>query len=216
MLTHIQWIPLILFAISMMGSPGPNNVMVTASGANYGYKRSLPHILGIAGGGFALYALVGLGLGQLLTAYPALGWFLKIAGSAYLLYLAWRIGTAPPPAIASGVTASGVIASSLNSDSKDTGKPFTFIEAALFQFSNPKAWVFGIALMASFLPAESPAWAYALLLAAVCAGVGIACVSMWALFGAAIGRMIKTARGWRVFNTIMGLLTAACVVFILV
>lgn len=147
----ISWLPVLMFAISMTGSPGPNNVMVTASGANYGYLRTIPHVVGIAVGCVLLYTLMGLGVGALLKTYPALDWVLKAVGSAYLLYLAWRIATAPPPAL---VQIHEDADSGTSADDVQKSKPLTLWQAALFQVSNPKAWVIGMTLMASFLPAD--------------------------------------------------------------
>ncbi|MDR5866235.1 LysE family translocator [Halomonas koreensis] len=190
--------PASLFMISMTITPGPNNVMLTASGANYGFRRTLPHLLGIMGGCFLLFAAVALGLGLVFERFPLVQTLLRIIGSGYLLYLAWRIATAPPPAL----------------DGAD-GRPLSFWQAAAFQFANPKAWVMGLTLMASFLPEGGNTLVNALLLAAFAELVALPCISLWAGFGTAIGRWIKGPRAWRVFNGTMGALTAACVIFIL-
>ena len=90
--------PATLFMLSMTLTPGPNNVMLTASGANYGYWRTLPHIFGILIGCLVLFIAIALGLGLVFERYPIVQTLLKVLGSAYLLYLAWKIATAPPPA----------------------------------------------------------------------------------------------------------------------
>lgn len=192
------WLSVALFSVSMTGTPGPNNVMLTASGALYGYRRTLPHIFGIMAGCFVLFMAVALGLGVLFERFPLVQQGLKIIGAIYLLYLAWRIATAPPPDLAA----------------KDGARPLTAWQAATFQFVNPKAWVMGIALIAGFMPAEGSLLANALVLSAFMEIVGFFCISCWAGFGMAIGKLLKTPRAWRVFNGVMGLATAACVGFI--
>ncbi len=124
--------PATLYMLSMTLTPGPNNVMLTASGANYGYWRTLPHIFGIMIGCLVLFVGIALGLGLIFERYPIVQTLLKVLGSLYLLYLAWKIATAPPP----------------DFNSQQDARPMTFMAAALFQFANPKAWVMGIALMA--------------------------------------------------------------------
>ncbi|MBF8221060.1 LysE family translocator [Halomonas sp. 328] len=191
--------PAALYMISMTITPGPNNVMLTASGANYGFLRTLPHIFGILGGCFLLFAGIALGLGLLFERFPLVQTALRLIGSAYLLYLAWRIATAPPPDLRR----------------RGEGHPLTFWQAAAFQFANPKAWVMGLALMAGFLPEGGDTWVNALLLAAFAELVALPCIAVWAGFGTAIGRWLDSPRAWRVFNALMGALTAACVYFIL-
>ncbi|QFT85454.1 Cysteine/O-acetylserine efflux protein [Halomonas sp. THAF12] len=190
--------PAALFMISMTITPGPNNMMLTASGANYGYRRTLPHLLGIMGGCFVLFTAVALGLGLVFERFPMVQTTLRVVGSLYLLYLAWGIATAPPPSFDEG-----------------EGRPLSFWQAAAFQFANPKAWVMGLTLMASFLPEEGNTVINALLLAGVSELIAFPCISLWAGFGMAIGRWLKGPRAWRAFNGTMGALTAGCVVFIL-
>ena len=124
-----------LFSFSLVSSitPGPNNLMLLSSGVNYGFERSLPHMLGISGGFCFLLLCVGFGLGQLLENAPSLYTALKIAGAIYLLYLAFKIAT------------SGPISSSVGK-----GVPMSFLEAAAFQWVNPKAWVMAITSMALY------------------------------------------------------------------
>ncbi|WP_043528392.1 LysE family translocator [Litchfieldella xinjiangensis] len=191
--------PAALYMISMTITPGPNNMMLTASGANYGFWRTVPHLLGILGGCFVLFSGIALGLGLLFERYPSVQWALRLAGSAYLLYLAWKIATAPPPTL----------------KTRGEGQPLSFWQAAAFQFANPKAWVMGLALMAGFLPQGGDTVWNALLLAGFAELVALPCIALWAGFGMAIGRLLKSDRAWRIFNWLMGGLTAACVIFIL-
>ncbi len=191
--------PAALYMIAMTLTPGPNNLMLTASGANYGYWRTLPHILGILAGCFVLFSAIALGLGLLFERFPLFQTLLKVTGSAYLLYLAWKIASAPPPDLRL----------------RGEGRPLSFWQAAAFQFANPKAWVMGLALMAGFLPEQGNDWANALLLAGFAELIALPCISLWAGFGMAVGHYLKSARAWRIFNGLMGAMTAACVIFIL-
>ena len=114
------------FAFVSSVTPGPNNAMLLASGVNYGFRRTVPHIAGISLGCVAMLILVGLGLGRLFAAVPQLYLILRYAGAAYLLWLAWKIATAGPM-----------------TDQKAASRPMTFWQAAAFQWVNPKAWILG-------------------------------------------------------------------------
>ena len=128
----------ILFAFVTSVTPGPNNMMLLASGVNFGIRRSLPHMLGISLGFMLLVAAVGLGLGQLFEQFPPLYTVLRYGGAAYLLYLAWKIAGSGAP----------------DADGKATGKPFTFLQAAAFQWVNPKAWIMAIGAITTYTPQE--------------------------------------------------------------
>ncbi|WP_106476126.1 LysE family translocator [Phytohalomonas tamaricis] len=196
----LAWlVSLALFAVPMTGTPGPNNVMLTASGALYGYRRTLPHIFGILCGGIVLFTALALGLGLVFQRFPMLQLGLKLVGSLYLLYLAWKIARAAPPDFAA----------------RNDSKPLTFGQAALFQFINPKVWVMGMALVAGFMPSDGNIVINAFLLALLVEVIAFPCISVWAGFGMAIGRTLRTPRAWRIFNITMGVMTAGCVVFIL-
>ena len=190
--------PLAMFMFVMTITPGPNNLMLTASGANFGYWRTLPHIGGILIGCFSLFLAIALGLGALFQRFPALQLALQIAGSAYLLWLAWLFAQTPPPGEADA-----------------EARPLRFWQAAVFQLVNPKAWVMGIAMAAGFLPDEGSLLANAALVALIAELVALPCISIWTLFGTGIGRLLRGERAWRRFNRTMGLLTAACVPFLL-
>ena len=134
------FLALLLYAFVTSITPGPNNFMLLASGVNFGFVRTIPHMLGIGIGFLTLLVGVGLGLGALLTAFPMLHGALKVAGAAYLLYLAWRIGTSR----------------SLGKDGEEKTRPMTFIEAAAFQWVNPKAWVMAVTAMAVYTNPDRP------------------------------------------------------------
>ncbi len=187
-----------IFALVMTGTPGPNNVMLTTSGANFGYRRSVPHFLGIGLGLISLIVLNGVGLGVVFHTYPLMQEILKWAGSAYLLYLAWRI-------VRAGL--------SVNLE-EEVAKPMTCLEAMMFQFLNPKAWMMSVTAVSSFAAQGSD---YGWSIVAICVVfliVQIQTSSVWVGFGTFIRRWLSTPRSWKVFNSSMGALTASCVVFI--
>ncbi len=187
----IDVVPLATYTFVMSVTPGPNNVMVTASGVNFGYRRTLPHILGIAiGCAFQTY-LMCLGLGALFRAYPVIQDVLQWTGAAYLLYLAWRLAT------------SGGIGES------DSARPMNFREGALFQFVNPKAWVMALTTTTLFLPAGASPWLAGLGIFAVFVVVNIPCVSAWAVFGAGMRRWLNAPRVRLAFNLSMAVLLVA-------
>lgn len=185
---------LVLFAAVASVTPGPNNMMVLASGVNFGYRRTIPHICGIAGGFFTLLVCVGAGLGALLTAYPAAHTALKVAGGIYLLYLAWRIATA------------GAIG---GTDSRP--EPMSFMAAAMFQWVNPKAWMMGISAMALYTDTSQP-FISVLLIATIFGLITFPSVSVWTGFGTALRGILADDRRRRVFNVAMGVLLALCIV----
>jgi threonine/homoserine/homoserine lactone efflux protein len=183
--------PLLLFSSVMSLTPGPNVVMVTASAANFGFRRVIPHMLGITLGFGLLVMAVGLGLAGLFQAEPRLHLVLKYAGGAYLLYLAWRI------ARAQGAGSAGAQA-----------KPIGFLEAVLFQCVNPKGWVFAVGTVAAYTTVSgNPLWETSVI-AAVNAATCLISVVLWAGFGTIIGRTLRNPRIRTVFNWSMaGLLT---------
>lgn len=192
--------PLALFGIAMSITPGPNNLMLTASGANFGFRRSIPHMLGVCIGCLLLMVLMALGLGAMFTTFPILQTGLKISGSLYLLWLAYKIATSLPPTMSQDGVAQ---------------QPMGFLPALLFQFANPKAWLMAISGIASFTLAGDYFVESAILACVVISLVNLPSISLWAGFGVGIGKVLKTAQHWRYFNVIMGFLTASCVLIIL-
>jgi len=184
---------LIAFAFVTSITPGPNNLMLLASGVNFGFVRTIPHMLGIGGGFLSLLLGVGFGLGAVLTAFPSLHLALKIAGGAYLLYLAWRI------AMSRQMGKAGESAAT---------RPLTFIEAAAFQWVNPKAWVMAVTAMAVYTDPEAPFLSVALVAVAF-AAVNLPSVSSWAGFGTALRGFLSDPLRLKWFNIAMGVLLAA-------
>ena len=184
---------LALAAFSFVTSitPGPNNLMLFASGANFGFARTVPHALGIAAGFAVLLACVGLGLGQLLDRAPPVYLALKIAGGTYLLYLAWRIANSVP----------------LQAD-EGRGRPMLFGEAVAFQWVNPKAWMMAVTAMAAYTEPAQYLTSFAVIVVTFTA-INLPCVSTWAMFGASLKRFLADPRRLRTFNVAMGLALAA-------
>ncbi|MTI11621.1 LysE family translocator [Sansalvadorimonas verongulae] len=182
----------------MTGTPGPNNMMLTASGANFGYLRTLPHILGICCGLGLLIMAIAAGLGVIFQQFPLVQTALKWASSIYLLYLAWRIASAPPPTL----------------QNREANRPMNWFEAAGFQFINPKAWVMSIAAVGTFSLSEDNYWLSAWSIALIFMFAAFPCISFWTGFGTLIGKVMKTSLQWRWFNIFMGVATASCLLFI--
>ena len=185
---------LILFAFVTSITPGPNNFMLMASGVNFGFRRTIPHMLGIGVGFLSLLLGVGFGLGAVLGAYPALHMALKIAGGAYLVYLAWRIAMAR--SMGDGKAGEGA------------ARPMTFLEAAAFQWVNPKAWVMAVTAMAVYTSPQAP-FLSVVLVAVAFAVVNVPSVSAWAGFGVALRGFLADPVRLKWFNIAMGLLLVA-------
>jgi threonine/homoserine/homoserine lactone efflux protein len=183
-------LPLAMFAFVMSITPGPNNIMLTTSGLLFGFLRSIPHILGVVAGCGLMFALCAAGIGSMVAAVPAIHIALKAIGSAYLLYLAWRLRKI-----------------SFSPDDDRHARPMSFIGAAAFQYVNPKAWVMSISGAAAFLPDVQPfAFAVALFCLVYC-GIGLPCISVWAGTGAALRRCLAQPKWRRLFSAVMVLLT---------
>ena len=180
---HVLLGPLVLFATVMSLTPGPNIIMVTASAASFGFRRTIPQMLGVTVGFGILVVAVGLGLAGLAHAEPRLLVVLKYAGGAYLLYLAWCIARA-----------------GTSNSAADRAKPIGFVGAALFQWVNPKAWVFALGAVAAYTTAGGDLLREIFVIAGVNIVACIVSVVLWAAFGAAIGRFLATARARSAFN----------------
>jgi threonine/homoserine/homoserine lactone efflux protein len=179
----------VLFAFVTSITPGPNNMMLLASGVNFGLRRSLPHMLGISLGFMVLVLAVGLGLGQLFERLPALYSILRYAGAAYLLYLAWKIAQAGAP----------------DDQADERGKPFSFLQAAAFQWINPKAWVMAIGAITTYTPQDN-FLVNVVLIAALFALVNCPSVGLWTMAGSLLRNWLDNPRLLRGFNVGMALL----------
>lgn len=195
-MTYDLLIALTWFALVATITPGPNNVMVMASGANYGFRRTLPHMLGIAFGFAFMVLLVGLGLAQMFTAIPQLKTALTVAGIAYLLYLAWKIAHAAAPG------------------RDDTaGKPLNFLQAASFQWVNPKAWQ--MAVTAITLYAANNSITAVTMVAAAFFVVCLPCVGLWTLLGEKLRDALSNPKRLRAFNWTMAALLVASLILLI-
>ncbi|WAC44668.1 LysE family translocator [Pseudomonas sp. SL4(2022)] len=182
----------IAFAFVTSVTPGPNNMMLLASGVNFGLRRSLPHMFGISLGFMLLVASVGLGLGQLFEQVPLLYSVLRYLGAAYLLYLAWKIANSGAP----------------DSQSNAAGKPFSFLQAAAFQWVNPKAWIMAIGAITTYTPPDNFV-VNVLVIAALFALVNCPSVGLWTVAGSLLRNWLSNTRALRVFNISMALLLVA-------
>ena len=191
-----ELLPLMSYCLVMSATPGPNNVMLATAGANFGGRGALPIILGIQAGMFVQTMLMCLGLASVFVAYPLAHQVLRIGGSLYLMFLAWKL---------SGASVSGAQAP----------KPVSFTQAAAFQALNPKSWLKTITVASVFMPAGHNAFGDALLVAVISALVGAPCNAMWALFGMSIRRVLQDPRKLRVFNLSMGAILIVLAVLIL-
>ena len=178
-----QFIGLLGFAFASSITPGPNNMMLMASGANYGFRRTIPHMLGVAIGFTVMIALVGVGLVGLFEAWPPAFTILKVVSAVYLVWLAWKIATSPLPDAGDG---------------DSTGTPMTFIQAALFQWVNPKAWTMALTAIAVY--AGSRDLLAVLGVAAVFGAINLPSVGIWAAMGQYLRRWLTDDSKRRAFN----------------
>ncbi|MHC5233623.1 LysE family translocator [Brucella sp. LJL56] len=184
------FLALLVFAFVSSVTPGPNNLMLLASGVNFGFRRTIPHMLGIGVGFFVLLLAVGFGLGALIETVPSFYVALKFAGGAYMLYLAWKIAMSR---------------SIGDAKHRDKSEPMTFLQAAAFQWVNPKAWVMGITGIATY--ANHDNYYVAVLLVSVAfAIVNLPSVSVWAGFGTLLRNWLSDPFRLKCFNFIMALL----------
>jgi threonine/homoserine/homoserine lactone efflux protein len=182
-------LPYILYCVAMSGTPGPNNVMVLASAANFGFQRTQPHIWGINIGFSLMMFIIALGLGSVFLAEPRLQLALKVIGVTYMLWLAFKI------AMASGV-----------SDGEAKGKPLTFLQGAVFQWVNPKAWMMILGAVSVYGPAGYSPLEKALYLSLVMLIAGSPPTQIWAAFGVGIRRFLQNPKALRAFNITMAAL----------
>jgi threonine/homoserine/homoserine lactone efflux protein len=182
-------IPYIFYCVAMSGTPGPNNVMVLASGANYGFMRTQPHIWGINIGFSLMMFILALGLGTVILAEPRLQLVLKIIGVAYMLWLAWKIAT------------SGSV-----SDGQAAGKPLTFLQGAAFQWVNPKAWMMILGAISLHGPPSYSPLEKALYLSIVMLIAGSPPTQIWTAFGVGIRQFLENPKALRTFNISMAAL----------
>ena len=178
------------FAFVSSITPGPNNVMLLASGVNFGFRRTVPHMLGISFGHVLQVVLIGMGLAGLFLAWPPARNALQVLAAAYFLWLAWKIATAAPP-----------------EPGRPGGRPMTALQAAAFQWVNPKAWVMGLSAIALYAPGQD--LAAVAMVAAVFAVVNLPSVAIWAGLGVLLARALQAPHWRRRFNWTMAALLLA-------
>ncbi|MGF6541625.1 LysE family translocator [Paraburkholderia youngii] len=178
----------ILFALVTSITPGPNNTMLLASGVNFGFRRTLPHLSGISVGVVLLMLSVGVGLGEAFAHFPLLYTVLEVVSVAYLLYLAWKIGTSGELKLRNGER-----------------RPMRFHEAIAFQWVNPKAWMM-VLTAATTIHLSNSFGMNAVAMAAVFYVIGFPCICVWAGFGTAMREVLSNPKRLRIFNVAMALL----------
>ena len=184
------------FALVTVITPGPNNLMLMASGANFGFRRTIPHMLGIGLGFPSMCFLVGIGIMQVFDLWPVSYTILKVLSVAYLLYLAWKIANAAAPG-----------------DAQASGSPLTFLQAAAFQWVNPKAW--SMALSAITLYAASRDLSAVLWVAGTYVAMSCISTTSWTILGQQMRRFLTNPTRLRVFNWTMAILLVATLVRVL-
>ena len=181
----IDPLPFVTYTFVMSITPGPNNVMLTASGASFGFRRTLPHMAGICVGFAVQLVAVSAGLAAVFARWPLIRILLGTVGAAYLVFLGWQI---------------------LRSSASETGHaahPVSFLEAVLFQFVNPKALVMAATAATLFLPQDLGFLARNAYMVGITEGIGLPCMAVWALFGSALKARLEVPRNRHVFNVVM-------------
>lgn len=190
-------LPLTVFGLASAATPGPNNVMLTASGSAFGFRRSIPHMLGITIGFPVMVFALGLGLGEIFIHYSQVHLALKYIGAAYLLYLAWRIAQA----------------GQLN-DGDANGRPLSFTEAAAFQWVNPKAWMMAVSSIPAFTTVGGNYYAELAVITLIWGVICIPACVAWCLFGVGIRQLIRTPETARMVNFGLAALVALSIVLL--
>ncbi len=183
-------ISFVIYSFVTSVTPGPNNFMLTASGVNFGFKRSIPHIVGIGFGFGLMVAMVGFGLGSILIQSPVLLESMRVVGIVYLLYLAWKIANA------GAATGEGKVE-----------RPMGFINAAVFQWINPKAWIMTMGAITTYTNSGSHVSTF-LLIGLIYGIISIPSVGVWALVGERFQTLLNSGRAVAIFNITMGGLLA--------
>ncbi|SCW38486.1 LysE family translocator [Ancylobacter rudongensis] len=193
-----QLLPMFLFALAGALTPGPNNMISAGSGAAFGFRRTLPQIWGVTVGFAIMVVAIGMGLGTLFLAIPYMHQTLKIVGSLYLLYLAWKIANAGGPGGGTAVE-----------------RPMTLLQSALFQWVNPKAWTIALSIVPAFTTVGGEhLFAEVAMIALVSGVVTLPSLCLWAGFGALLARLLSTPRQQRLVNYAMAALVALSVVLL--
>lgn len=187
---------LMVFAFVSSITPGPNNIMLMTSGINFGFARTIPHMLGVAIGFTFMIVMVGIGIMGLIEAIPGSQTIITVASGLYLLYMAWKIATTDTtPAAKTG-------------EGESASKPFTFIQAALFQWVNPKAWTMALTSIAAYAP-KSQGWVGVVMVAGVFGIINLPSTGSWAYMGAKLRRFLSDPQRLKIFNITAAILLVA-------
>ena len=188
---------LISYYFVMFVTPGPNNAMLTASGIKFGFKKTIPHLIGIPFGHTIQITLVCFGLGNLFQKYPLIQNYLKWLCFFYLLYLGWKI------------------IGSFSEHKKESGRPLTLYEAALFQFMNPKAWVVALTASTAFFPVNENFYLATTFVVLTAPFICFPSICLWALFGSSIKILIKNAKIKKIIEYFLAVLLVITAIIIL-
>lgn len=182
---------LVLFAFASSISPGPNNLMLMSSGANFGFRKTLPHMMGVGLGFTLMVALVGMGVMQVFDLYPVSYMILKWCSIVYLVYLSYKVATSAPP----------------ENKRANKAKPFSFIQAVLFQWVNPKAWTMALTSIGIYAPDRDVK--SVIIVALVFGAVNLPSISVWVVLGQKLQKILSSVKRLRIFNGIMAFLLLA-------
>ena len=187
---------LALFALVATVTPGGATTLATASGVRFGFRRSVPLLVGIAAGLAALVGAAAVGLAALLQAAPVLQSIMKVIGTAYLLWLAWKIASSGPPSVGS----------------QDDAAPASFWGGLLLLWLNPKAWAMALAAVTSFAAVASDPLHRAIVLALTFGLAASLSLTAWCLGGSLLARVLRSAGQWRAVNVTLGMLLVVSIV----
>ena len=195
----MEYSALILFTIATSITPGPNNVMIMTSGANHGFRKSIPHLAGIDIGFPLMLVAIGLGIAELFDAFPTLFIVMKLIGVLYLSYLAFKIATTP-----------------VQSFEQVKAKPLSFIQAALFQWVNPKAWIMCVGAVVTYASAGEDYFGQVLFIALIFFLFGAPCTVAWLSFGSSLKQVLCKPTYLKFFNISMASLLLASLTPVLI
>ena len=186
-----------VFYFTMFITPGPNNAMLTASGMKFGFKKTLPHLIGIPLGHIFQIGLTCLGLGTIFIKFPEIQFYMKFLCFIYLIYLGWKM------------------IGSFSLAENESGRPLRFYEASLFQFINPKAWSIALTVASGFFPAEKNLLVGVMFVSFTAAVICFPTIALWALFGNSLRTFIKNEKTKKIIEYILALLLVLTGIFIL-
>jgi threonine/homoserine/homoserine lactone efflux protein len=193
------YVPIIIFCLTTTITPGPNNLMIMTSGARFGIIKSLPHYLGICFGFSLMVFLVGIGLSKIFTLIPVLHVILKYVGTIFMLYLAYLI----------------TVSRDDFSVERPASRPLTFIQASLFQWVNPKAWIMSAGVFSAYSLQTGNLFIQAFIIAVIFLIACFPCIGSWMFFGVVIKKYLMNIRHQIIFNRIMGILLAISIIPVL-